>query len=73
MSGNVWEWCWDWYRSYGGGVMTDPTGAELGSYRVVRGGGWNSGARDCRSANRMINAPDYKFGYLGLRLCRTAP
>lgn len=42
MSGNVWEWCKDWYGSYSADVQTNPKGAALGSERVLRGGGWDS-------------------------------
>ena len=40
MSGNVWEWVWDWYGEYPSGSQTDPLGSPSGSYRVLRGGGW---------------------------------
>ncbi len=68
MSGNVWEWCQDWGRSYSSGSQTNPTGPSSGSGRVYRGGYWRNGARYCRVANRGRNTPDF-LGYgLGLRL-----
>ena len=68
MSGNVWEWCQDWYGDYSSGAQTNPTGALRGSRRVFRGGGWISGARYCRVAIRDYFAPDYRHHSLGLRL-----
>lgn len=68
MSGNVYEWCSDWYGSYSSYSQSNPTGAASGSGRVVRGGGWSYYARDCRSSNRFILAPGFSYGILGLRL-----
>ena len=68
MSGNVDEWCQDWYGSYSNAAQTNPTGASSGSYRVFRGGSWDGGAKLCRSSSRRSNAPDYRGNYLGLRL-----
>ena len=69
MHGNVVEWCSDWYGSYPAGPQTDPQGPTLGSYRVFRGGGWDSGPQNCRSADRGYD-PGGRYGDLGLRLLR---
>ena len=67
MSGNVYEWCQDWYGSYTSYSQTNPTGPNSGSFRVLRGGSWYSNARYCRSSNRY-NASGYRDIYLGFRL-----
>jgi formylglycine-generating enzyme required for sulfatase activity len=68
MHGNVWEWCLNWGGAYPGGEVTNPMGPPSGSYRVDRGGGWCSGAADCRSAFRDNNEPGSRLNFLGFRL-----
>ncbi|MDY3847839.1 MAG: SUMF1/EgtB/PvdO family nonheme iron enzyme, partial [Prevotella sp.] len=68
MSGNVWEWCSDWYGSYSSGSQTDPTGPATGSNRVLRGGGWYGSAARCRCANRGYDTPSFRYYNLGFRL-----
>ena len=68
MSGNVYEWCQDWYGNYSSGSQTNPTGPSSGSYRVYRGGSWYLSARFCRVADRVDSAPDNRHDCLGLRL-----
>ena len=68
MSGNMYEWCQDWYGSYSSSSQRNPQGPNSGSYRVYRGSCWNSGAWFCRVSLRSFNTPDYRILNLGFRL-----
>ena len=68
MSGNVREWCHDWWGGYSSDEQTDPMGPANGSCRIVRGGAWNDNATACRVSYREYYGPSTKYNYLGLRL-----
>jgi formylglycine-generating enzyme required for sulfatase activity len=71
MAGNVCQWCWDWYGSYGSASQTDPRGPSSGSSRAVRGGSCYYSALVCRAADRYDynggSGPTVSNGYMGFR------
>lgn len=73
MSGNVWEWYWDWFNdSVVSGNVTDPAGPDSGSYRVERGGSWHSNGFNCYVKLRLRFNPSYRYNDLGFRVVRNA-
>ncbi len=72
MSGNVLEWCWDWWGPYSEEEAVNPTGVRSGNYRVIRGGGWISPSDLCICTSRGGNSPHASGKDLGFRLVRNA-
>lgn len=71
MSGNVYEWCQDWWGDYSSSAQTNPTGPNSGSNRVIRGGSWVINPRFCRASYRGSNTPQDRHYNLGFRLAKT--
>jgi len=72
MSGNVWEWCSDYYGAYSSGVQNNPQGATTGFRRLQRGGSCADLLAYCRSSQRSSGDPQMRSPYLGFRTVRLA-
>jgi formylglycine-generating enzyme required for sulfatase activity len=70
MSGNVWEWCWDWMGTYPKELTKDPKGLQAGNIKVVRGGAWFTPVNLCRVTYRFWNVPSFKANSVGFRIAR---
>lgn len=71
MSGNVWEWCWDYYMASISEGQQNPRGPETGHERAIRGGSWNNAAAELRCSCRDCKPPEFRRRNIGFRIARS--
>lgn len=71
LSGNLYEWCVDWFGLYAETAVTDPQGPRSGESRIIRGGSWNSPPDELRCDYRFSTKPERSYDGLGFRCVRS--